>query len=155
MAPPPAHCVCHLPRSGRGGWRYAPSPCGDMVLKFRSIQIALEDAGVEVSVPLRGYGFEINLTPHDVNIYEFPSPCGDMVLKCCFLDRKGGFLMVSVPLRGSSCLASPVATREVASIASRWRMEHPLITYARFHQHSEAHQPQQYPVLPAESLHTH
>ena len=28
MAPPPAHCVCHLPRSGRGGWRYAPSPCG-------------------------------------------------------------------------------------------------------------------------------
>ena len=29
MAPPPAHCVCHLPRLGRGGWRYAPSPCGD------------------------------------------------------------------------------------------------------------------------------
>ena len=27
---------------------------------------------------------------------------------------------VSVPLRGSSCLASPVATGEVASTASRW-----------------------------------
>ena len=27
---------------------------------------------------------------------------------------------VSVPLRGSSCLASPVATGEVASNASRW-----------------------------------
>ena len=34
MAPPPAHCVCHLPRSGRGGWRYAPSPCGVLVLKL-------------------------------------------------------------------------------------------------------------------------
>ena len=29
-------------------------------------------------------------------------------------------LNVSVPLRGSSCLASPVATGEVASNASRW-----------------------------------
>ena len=53
-------------------------------------------------------------------------------------------------------IASPVATGEVASKASRWGgIEHPLITYARFHQHSESHQPQQYPVLPAESLHTH
>ena len=72
MAPPPAHCVCHLPRLGRGGWRYAPSPYGDMVLKFS-----------------QGSG-------------------GDRPL------------IVSVPLRGYTCLASPVATGEVASNASRW-----------------------------------
>ena len=22
VAPPPAHCACHLPRLGRGGWRW-------------------------------------------------------------------------------------------------------------------------------------
>ena len=51
------------------------------------------------SVPLRGYGFEIVI--HMLTFKEraatFPSPCG-----------------------GSSCLASPVATGEVASNASRW-----------------------------------
>ena len=59
------------------------------------------------------------------------------------------------PLAGSPISASPVATGEVVSNASRWGMAPPLITYARFHQHSESHQPQQYPVLPVESLHTH
>ena len=34
--------------------------------------------------------------------------------------EQAGTIAVSVPLRGSSILASPVATGEVASIASRW-----------------------------------
>ena len=35
-----------------------------------------------VSVPLRGYGFEIGLYLEvHYDIEEFPSPCGDMVLK--------------------------------------------------------------------------
>ena len=56
MAPPPAHCVCHLPRLGRGGWKYAPSPYGDMVLKFTRQKFG--------------------------EVYDlFPSPYGDMVLK--------------------------------------------------------------------------
>ena len=51
----------------------------------------------------------------------FPSPCGVLVLKFLRNDtnpcRAGD---VSVPLRGSPILASPVATGEVASNASRW-----------------------------------
>ena len=82
MAPPPAHCVCHLPRLGRGGWKYAPSPCGDMVLKSPWRQ--RKELRYEiVSVPLRGYGFEICVV-YVVNALvdmQFPSPCGDMVLK--------------------------------------------------------------------------
>ena len=50
------------------------------------------------SVPLRGYGFEIKTRRKQAQ-----------------RPRR-----VSVPLRGSSCLASPVATGEVASNASRW-----------------------------------
>ena len=51
------------------------------------------------SVPLRGYGFEIKLYKGSTTTYAdwFPSPCGD-----------------------SPILASPVATGEVASNASRW-----------------------------------
>ena len=55
-APSTAYAV-PLPRSGRGGWRYAPSPCGDMVLKYRAY--SLKRIIFLVSVPLRGYGFEI------------------------------------------------------------------------------------------------
>ena len=73
-----------------------------------------------------------------------PSPCGVLVLKCrpcssirsgstCFRPLAGFWFLnsslqetrpdgaeVSVPLRGSPILASPVATGEVASNASRW-----------------------------------
>ena len=55
MAPPPAHCVCHLPRSGRGGWRYAPSPYGDMVLKYGTQRN--KKLRSLVSVPLRGFPY--------------------------------------------------------------------------------------------------
>ena len=84
--------------------------------------------------PLAGFWFlnlKLNIRS-GVRQLSFPSPCG-----------------------GASILASPVATGEVASNASRWGMEYPLITYARFHQRPESHHPQQYPVSPAESLHTH
>ena len=49
-----------------------------------SEQIQRLKALMEVSVPLRGYGFEIMdawMSYWD-NLEEFPSPCGDMVLKC-------------------------------------------------------------------------
>ena len=35
-----------------------PSPCGDMVLKL-SVEMRNSDHQEDVSVPLRGYGFEI------------------------------------------------------------------------------------------------
>ena len=48
-----------LPRRGRGGWgSHIPSPCGDVVLKFRHLANTCMWAG-EVSVPLRGCGFEM------------------------------------------------------------------------------------------------
>ena len=58
-----------------------PSPYGDMVLKFiggiKMIEIKF------VSVPLRGYGFEIFGLGIALmaKTKRFPSPCGDMVLK--------------------------------------------------------------------------
>ena len=77
-----------------------PSPCGDVVLKWR-----LHDGSnfySDVSVPLRGCGFKIII----VNLvtkknYWFPSPCGDVVLK--LRDRRAvqhTARSVSVPLRG-------------------------------------------------------
>ena len=63
MAPPPAHCVCHLPRSGRGGWRCAPSPCGVLVLKSSTSNMARK-------------------------LMTFPSPCGGPYLS--FPRRYGG-----------------------------------------------------------------
>ena len=57
-----------------------PSPCGDMVLKFKEQYQTIQQA--RVSVPLRGYGFEIMgwyIIRKDRKM--FPSPCGDMVLK--------------------------------------------------------------------------
>ena len=81
-----------------------PSPCGDMVLKLyhadyqcdtpHQVSVPLRGYGFEscgirgwahprlVSVPLRGYGFEITFwcTMHRRKRL-FPSPCGDMVLK--------------------------------------------------------------------------
>ena len=57
-----------------------PSPCGDMVLKSRELLCSIER--MLVSVPLRGYGFEIDILVADYNMSgTFPSPCGDMVLK--------------------------------------------------------------------------
>ena len=55
-----------------------------------------------VSVPLRGYGFEMLFKDLDgVNPLKFPSPCGDMVLKWRLaVSSIGGFYHVSVPLRG-------------------------------------------------------
>ena len=55
-APSTAYAV-PLPRSGRGGWRYAPSPYGDMVLKLKRVRCCKPQR--IVSVPLRGYGFEM------------------------------------------------------------------------------------------------
>ena len=100
-----------------------PSPYGDMVLKYvtskwekpeyesfrpltgiwfwNSLPWHLWHALGRVSVPLRGYGFEID-NAHIVRwaLSLFPSPYGDMVLKltwwCWFRWR----WCVSVPLRG-------------------------------------------------------
>ena len=61
-------------------WKRFPSPCGDMVLKFKEQYQTIQQA--RVSVPLRGYGFEIMgwyIIRKDRKM--FPSPCGDMVLK--------------------------------------------------------------------------
>ena len=47
-----------------------------------TIRLSESVTEVGVSVPLRGYGFEIlvtNLFP--LTLQRFPSPCGDMVLK--------------------------------------------------------------------------
>ena len=54
-----------------------------------------------VSVPLRGYGFEMLFKDLDgVNPLKFPSPYGDMVLKSQGFLGTGINLPVSVPLRG-------------------------------------------------------
>ena len=37
-----------------------PSPCGDVVLKYLGAEKMSEWVGEQVSVPLRGCGFEIN-----------------------------------------------------------------------------------------------
>ena len=59
-----------------------PSPCGDMVLKYSLTITLLSFVCNMVSVPLRGYGFEIFMDEMLTAGYElFPSPCGDMVLK--------------------------------------------------------------------------
>ena len=65
-----------------------------MVLKFL-IQMQDTTADCEVSVPLRGYGFEIRCTQSEKLLFMllFPSPCGDMVLKFAvefFLDKERG-----------------------------------------------------------------
>ena len=71
-----------------------------MVLKLSMVGSYL--ASRSVSVPLRGYGFEIrNLRPVTTpSPKTFPSTCGDMVLKCTshlFALLRDA---VSVPLRG-------------------------------------------------------
>ena len=76
--------------------RKFPSPCGDMVLKSSTITTLIGQK------------------------LKFPSPCGDMVLKGHTLSLLLAESLVSVPLQGSPILASPVATGEVASNASRW-----------------------------------
>ena len=83
-----------------------PSPYGDMVLKSCVLQKGAREAGT-VSVPLRGYGFEITRRQTSQAVFaqkvsvplrgygfemmkcypdgsyrgQFPSPYGDMVLK--------------------------------------------------------------------------
>ena len=76
-APSTAYAV-PLPRSGRGGWRYAPSPCGGLVLKF---------LGERAEDRMDG---------------AFPSPCGVLVLKSKYSGISSTTTtLVSVPLRGS------------------------------------------------------
>ena len=55
-----------------------------------------------VSVPLRGYGFEIwhAAVVSCRSEIKFPSPCGDMVLKFHFNDVKGCFFCCFRPLAG-------------------------------------------------------
>ena len=50
---------------------------------FEMLPSRLEEGErLRVSVPLRGYGFEIfNTTIASEDDVKFPSPCGDMVLK--------------------------------------------------------------------------
>ena len=72
-----------------------------MVLKFVINQF-LPTTELIVSVPLRGYGFEMV----DAQAWKngetkgFPSPYGDMVLKFYGGDGDATFVAVSVPLRG-------------------------------------------------------
>ena len=56
----------------------------------------------EISVPLRGYGFEMtDSNGLKVNPPKFPSPCGDMVLKWILgITPEVLISTVSVPLRG-------------------------------------------------------
>ena len=62
------------------GMKKFPSPCGDVVLKL-VFRVRTHDLS-EVSVPLRGCGFEISaLTMDSATFSLFPSPCGDVVLK--------------------------------------------------------------------------
>ena len=50
----------------------------------------------------------------------FPSPCGVLVLKCEYYHANNTEENRFRPLAGFPILASPVATGEVASNASRW-----------------------------------
>ena len=81
----------------------------------------------DVSVPLRGYGFEIEgVITHTASITRFPSPCGDMVLKLKeFADFAEVLTDVSVPLRGygfeilaAGCLA---VSGSICRFAARMR----------------------------------
>ena len=57
-----------------------PSPYGDMVLKF--CFLSMPEYIALVSVPLRGYGFEMGSAKEfGTGRVVFPSPYGDMVLK--------------------------------------------------------------------------
>ena len=131
----------------KGGRKTFPSPCGDMVLKWQYIHVnrlwarrfrplagiwfwnnqrirgwhrstrvsvplrgygfeisfnVCRETSVTVSVPLRGYGFEILFTAVWTRLTRsvFPSPCGDMVLKSMMQNMNDDLRMVSVPLRG-------------------------------------------------------
>ena len=71
-----------------------PSPCGDVVLKFKYVEVTSDK--MRVSVPLRGCGFKIIFVTHE----ELSS------------------LMVSVPLRG--CGFKILAAGSLAVPASKW-----------------------------------
>ena len=66
-------------------------------MQYKTINAAVV---YEVSVPLRGYGFEIFKALPNMRFFQFPSPCGDVVLKSvpCVWPHQG--TLVSVPLRG-------------------------------------------------------
>ena len=50
------------------------------------VKAAVVDNNEKVSVPLRGYGFEIKrMDAFNSNSFMFPSPYGDMVLKLIYL----------------------------------------------------------------------
>ena len=79
-----------------------PSPYGDIFLKLTPF--CAERKSQQVSVPLRGYFFEME-EPQMANLFNvkpFPSPYGDIFLKCDRLSmwRDVARLAVSVPLRG-------------------------------------------------------
>ena len=64
------HRSFEAPLPPRCAWSPSPAVAGE--------------AGVRVSVPLRGCGFEIHSTKQSISNFTtlFPSPCGDVVLKC-------------------------------------------------------------------------
>ena len=103
-----------------------PSPCGDVVLKYRTLRtyrrvhhevsVPLRGCGFEilppscleqyastsVSVPLRGCGFEIFYRTRDLLARsKFPSPCGDVVLKSLRLEALCRVAQNSILRRGS------------------------------------------------------
>ena len=53
-------------------------------MQYKTINAAVV---YEVSVPLRGYGFEIPWDDGKNAVLVFPSPCGDMVLKSPTVER--------------------------------------------------------------------
>ena len=71
-----------------------------MVLKFRSARKDNPVFSRGVSVPLRGYGFEIDAR-RTISEFraKFPSPCGDMVLKL----RTKGVVVMRLKMFPSPC----------------------------------------------------
>ena len=133
MAPPPAHYVCHLPRSGRGGWRYAPSPCGVLVLKCEYYHA--NNTEENRFRPLAG-SLYLSFPRHYGGSGEQREPMGALVpcvhfwryedLQLAFmaplppLTRSPSPALAGEALGYNGIIASPVATGEVASNASRW-----------------------------------
>ena len=60
-----------------------PSPYGDVVLKCARTIKEISPEDYQVSVPLRGCGFEmfVGMKMYEIDEREFPSPYGDVVLK--------------------------------------------------------------------------
>ena len=110
MAPPPAHCVCHLPRLGRGGWRYAPSPYGDSPILASPVATG-EVASMRADGGARGLRALLSLWM----VYGLRSWRPLRHTACATSPALAG-----EALGYNGIIASPVATGEVASNASRW-----------------------------------